>query len=98
MDHSDQHFRAYLDGGPRTGETVSIAPSGDGSLPKMIVLDDTGAMETISGTPERSGDADTAPTTHLLADPDMDNGLWVYRAAPDTHRSGDAEEHLDEQR
>lgn len=46
------------------------------------MLNDTGTVEAVSGTPERSDDADTATTTYLLADPDMDTGLWVYRMTP----------------
>jgi hypothetical protein len=82
MDQPHEHFRAYLDDGPRAGETVSIAPAEDGSVPETLVLDDSGALEAVGGTPERSGDADDATTTYRLAQPDMDNGLWVYRSAP----------------
>jgi hypothetical protein len=88
MNEPQEHLRAYLDDGPRAGDTVSIAPADDGSVPETIVLDDSGRVEAVGGTPERSEEADDATTTYRLAGPDMDNGLWVYRAAPSEERAG----------
>ncbi|MDQ2707646.1 MAG: hypothetical protein M3Z25_08430 [Actinomycetota bacterium] len=77
MTTPNRHLRAYLDDGPRNGETVSIDPNDDGSPPERIVLNDDATLGSV-GEPEHT--SATANTTYGLSHTDMDNGLWVYRA------------------
>jgi hypothetical protein len=81
MSHPQHNLRVYLDGGPRSGETVSVTPDGEGSPPDRIVVDENGDLDPTAEETQRAAESDSPTTAYELSHSDMDNDLWVYRPA-----------------
>ena len=81
MSHPQHNLRVYLDGGARSGETVSVTPDDDGAPPERIVLDETGALDPTDEETRRAAETDSPTIVYEMSRTDMHNDLWVYRPA-----------------
>lgn len=79
MSHPQHNLRVYLDGGPRSGETVSVAPDEEGGPPQRIVVDETGGGDPTAEETRRAAETDSSTATYELSHSDLDYNLWVYR-------------------
>jgi hypothetical protein len=84
MSQPQHDLRVYLDGGPRSGETVSVTPDDEGAPPERIVLEENGALHPTAEETQRAADTDGPTTEYELSHSDMRNDLWVYRPAGGT--------------
>lgn len=81
MSHPQHNLRVYLDGGVRSGETVSVRPTPEGELPHRIVVNETGALALMTDETRQAAETDSPTVDYLLSHSDMHNDLWVYRPA-----------------
>jgi hypothetical protein len=81
MSHPQHDLRVYLDGGTRSGETVSVTPDDEGAPPERIVLVETGVLDPTAEETRQATETDSPTTTYELSHSDMHNRLWVYRPA-----------------
>ena len=73
-------IRAFIDEGPRTGQTVLVDADPDGSPPQLITLTDPPTSPLpIDGGPD-IGNMPASETTYQLHDHDDARGLYLYRA------------------
>lgn len=86
MSHPQHNLRVYLDGGARSGETVSVAPNDEGAPPRRIVVDETGGGDPAAEETRRAAESDSPTVTYELSHSDLDNNLWVYRPAAGSAR------------
>lgn len=68
MSHPQHNLRVYLDGGVRSGETVSVRPTPEGELPHRIVVNETGALAPMTDETRRAAETDTHSTTGTSGD------------------------------
>ena len=78
-----QQLRVYLGDGPYRGETLSIARTSDGEVPRLITI---GAQHSRRGPHGLTGhreapDEPDAQVSYQFDHADMVNGVWVYRTA-----------------
>jgi hypothetical protein len=81
MSHPQPNLRVYLDGGARSGETVSVTPDDEGAPPERIDLDETGALDPMAEENQPAAEPDSSTIAYELSHTDMHNNLWVYRPA-----------------
>jgi hypothetical protein len=79
-DMTHQLIRAFIDEGPRAGQTVLVDADPDGSPPQEITLTDpsTGPLP-IEESPD-IGNMPASETTYRLHDHDDTRDLYLYRA------------------
>ena len=81
MSHPQHHLRVYLDGGPRSGETVSVAPDSEGGPPEQIVIGDAGVLDPTAEETGLAARTTSSTSAYELSHTDLHNSLWVYRPA-----------------
>ena len=87
MSHPQHDLRVYLDGGARSGDTVSVAPDDEGAPPARIVVDETGSLDPTAEETRQAAETDTPTAEYELSHSDMANNVWVYLPAGHPTRS-----------